>query len=301
MRLSVSYILPGLVASLLLAFTACGDDDEIQFGESTSSDSESYTVSTDISTRMEIPEYMTDGSTTVVMHTTTESGKTVVTYTLEYSHVMMHSRWVAFRFDGDTRAKTVSRASNDAFMDDPDLSSDLAIGSNGFGTGYDRGHLCASADRLYSTDANEQTFYMSNMSPQISNFNQYYWVTLEGQVQTLGRNTSFSDTLYVVKGGTILEDQINGYITRSNGKQVAIPTYYFMALLKIKNNVYSSIAFLMEHKNYGSETATLDQIEEHALTVNDLEDFTGINFFPNLDDSQEESIESQLLPSNWGF
>lgn len=244
---------------------------------------------------------MTDGSTTVVMHTTMESGKTIVTYTLEYSHKMMHSRWVAFRFDGDTRAKTVSRASNDAFMDDPDLSSDLAIGSNGFGIGYDRGHLCASADRLYSTDANEQTFYMSNMSPQISNFNQNYWVTLEGQVQTLGRNTSFSDTLYVVKGGTILDDQINGYISRSNGKQVAIPMYYFMALLKIKNNVYSSIAFLMEHKNYGAETATLDQIEEHALTVNDLEDFTGINFFPNLDDSQEESVEAQLLPSNWGF
>lgn len=85
---------------------------------------------------------------------------------------------------------------------------------------------------------------MSNMSPQLSAFNQGYWVTLEGLVQKLGRNTSFSDTLYVVKGGTVAANQVKTHITRPNGKRVAVPKYYYMALLKVKNGVYSSVAFL---------------------------------------------------------
>ena len=56
------------------------------------------------------------------------------------------------------------------------------------------------------------------------------WLTLEGQVQSWGRSCTSSDTLYVVKGGTIdKEDQIRGYI--SNDLSKPIPKYYYMALL----------------------------------------------------------------------
>ena len=70
--------------------------------------------------------------------------------------------------------------------------------------GYDKGHICASEDRVYSTSANKQTFYYSNISPQIGSFNQKYWAALEKQVQTWGRSTGNGvyDKLYVVKGGT---------------------------------------------------------------------------------------------------
>lgn len=290
------------IAIALSLSVSCGDDDdEIHYGGKTNEDN-SITPSNQITARMETPETLSDGSTVLISHTTTNSSnREIMTYCLEYDINKYHSRWVAFRFDGDTRGKNVSR-SDEPFADDPSLSSDYYIGSNGFSMEYNRGHLCASADRLYSQEANEQTFYMTNMSPQLASFNQAYWITLEGLVQKLGRDASFSDTLYVVKGGTIKDGQIKEYLTRTNGKKVVVPKYYFMALLKIKNGTYSSIAFWMEHKEYGYDyhnQAPLSEIATHAVTVNDLEEQTGINFFPNLPDSQEEQIESQLLTANW--
>lgn len=289
-----------LVSGLMIG---CGDDnDDIHYGGKTDNGSSTITPSKSITARMETPQVLTDGSTVLISHSTIESnGREVMAYCLEYVKSAYHSRWVAFRFDGDTRAKSVSR-SDEPFADDPSLSSELKIGSNGFGWDYNRGHLCASADRLYSRTANEMTFYMSNMSPQLPSFNQAYWVTLENLVQTLGRDATFADTLYVVKGGTVKSGQTLGSVARNNGAKVTIPKYYFMALLKIKNGTYSSIAFWMEHKEYGytyENKAPLSVIKEDAVTVNQLEELTGINFFPNLPDSQEEQVESQLLPANW--
>ena len=284
-----------------LGFTSCGDDNGgINWGGNGGNGT--ITPSTNITSRMETPQVLTDGSTLLLYHFTRIGNRQVLTYSTEFNKSMLHSRWVAFRFDGDTRARNASRA-NEPFADDPMLSSQYKIGSNGFGRGYDRGHLCASADRLYSEEANVQTFYMSNMSPQMSSFNQGYWITLEGLVQRKGRDASFSDTLYVVKGGTVREDQISGYVRRNNGN-MAIPKYYYMALLKVKNGTYSSIAFWMEHKEYGysnEHQAPLSEIRKDAVSVNQLERLTGINFFPNLPDDIEEVVEDQLIPSNWGL
>lgn len=289
-----------LVLTIAIIAISCGDDSP-NWTPSNGNGNSSYTPSSDIAARMETPRILSDGLTVVVSHDVAINGKKVVTYELEYDKSKFHSRWVAFRFDGNTRAQSVGR-SDEPFMDDPSLSSTLHIGYKGFGPGYDRGHLCASADRLYDRTANEQTFYMSNMSPQLSSFNQGYWVTLESQVQKLGRSKTFSDTLYVVKGGTIKEGQIKSYITRNNGNKVAVPKYYYMALLKVKNGVYHSIAFWMEHKEYGysyKNKAPLSEIMSHAVSVNELEQLTGIDFFPNLPDATEERVEDQKDINTW--
>lgn len=289
-----------LVLAIAIIAISCGDDTP-NWTPSNGNGNSSYTPSSDIAARMETPRILSDGLTVVVSHDVAINGKKVVTYELEYDKSKFHSRWVAFRFDGNTRAQSVGR-SDEPFMDDPSLSSTLHIGYKGFGPGYDRGHLCASADRLYDRTANEQTFYMSNMSPQLSSFNQGYWVTLESQVQKLGRSKTFSDTLYVVKGGTIKEGQIKSYITRKNGNKVAVPKYYYMALLKVKNGVYHSIAFWMEHKEYGysyNNKAPLSEIMSHAVSVNELEQLTGIDFFPNLPDATEEKVEDQKDINTW--
>lgn len=289
-----------LVLTIAIIAISCGDDSP-NWTPSNGNGNSSYTPSSDIAARMETPRILSDGLTVVVSHDVAINGKKVVTYELEYDKSKFHSRWVAFRFDGNTRTQSVGR-SDEPFMDDPSLSSTLHIGYKGFGPGYDRGHLCASADRLYDRTANEQTFYMSNMSPQLSSFNQGYWVTLESQVQKLGRSKTFSDTLYVVKGGTIKEGQIKSYITRKNGNKVAVPKYYYMALLKVKNGVYHSIAFWMEHKEYGysyNNKAPLSEIMNHAVSVNELEQLTGIDFFPNLPDATEEKVEDQKDINTW--
>lgn len=91
---------------------------------------------------------------------------------------------MAYRFDNVTRRQNTSRAEGSSYPQDPDCRSSLP--ANAFAaTGYDHGHICASADRLYSSQANEQTFYMTNMSPQIPNFNRGYWRGYESFVQSL--------------------------------------------------------------------------------------------------------------------
>ena len=281
-----------------LTLAACGDDDE----GGSAPDPSPTPSKTDkrIVSRLETPDIPEDNAI-IVSHWSVENGDSVMTYCLQYDAQKYHSKWVAFRFDGITAKKVVGRSGD--FQDDPSLTTDLYIGSNSF-WGYDRGHLCASEDRVYSTQANKNTFYMSNMSPQISSFNQGYWVTLEGQIQKLGRDRTFCDTLYVVKGGTIRDGQIKTYVERPNGKNVAVPKYYFVALLKVKNNQYSSIGFWLEHKevNYSYEKqAPLSVFKETVVTIDDLEQKTGFDFFHNLPDNIETPVEKLKEPAAWGI
>lgn len=251
-----------------------------------------------IAGKIEVPA-MKDGNL-FISHSTTQNGKEVMTYCLEFDTQAYHSRWVAFRFDATTRTQNTGRTQGDPFQDDPSLPSQYWIGDGVFGSGYDRGHLCASADRVYSSAANRQTFYMTNMSPQMSRFNQDYWVGFEGKVQDWGRSKSFSDTLYVVKGGTVNPDQIKGTISR-NGHKVVIPKYYFMAILKVKNGAYSAIAFWMEHKDYKMSNISNSEIASKVVTIDKLEELTGIDFFPNLPDAVEAKVEATVSTSAWGL
>lgn len=265
--------------------------------------------------RLEVPK-MQDGNL-FVQHSTKEGLDSVMAYCYEYCPAKYHTRWVAFRFDALTKQKNTKRPDDDPFIDDPSLQANQRIGEWGFGNtfkdwsgkvhnelSFDRGHLCASADRLYSVASNEKTFYMSNMSPQIRDFNQGFWNAFEIHVQNLSQSSIFSDTLYVVKGGTIADGQTIGYIERSNGAKVTIPKYYFMALLCCRNGSYKAMGFYMEHKSYGYQYGSdvpKDKIKECCLSIDELESKTGIDFFHNLPDNIETQVESECDPSVWGL
>lgn len=306
-------------AVAITAVTSCGDDDENDFVLKPSTDkgttpSVQEHKPSPYTRRLEVPELK--AGNIFVQHSVEYRGDSVMNYCLEYDTEKRHSRWVAFRFDAITRLSLVGRSS-EPFIDDPDIPSAYHIGYNGFGKQYrdldgrlqtlpsnqfDRGHICASADRYLSREANEQTFFMSNMSPQMSNFNSPYWSSFESYVQKRGRDAAFADTLYVVKGGTIADGQILGYVPRNNGSLVAVPQYYFMALLKCKNDTYSALAFWMEHRNYGIiEPLSNQQISARVITIDELEEKTGIDFFHNLPDNVETVVESIVTKSAWGL
>ena len=169
-----------------------------------------------------------------------------------------------------------------------------------YGSGFQHGHICPNADRKYSYDANYQTFYMTNMQPQYGSFNGYsgsnegLWLRLENKVRDwTPKNTS--DTLYVCKGGTIdSEDQI---LTRIQGKMI-VPKYFFIALLLKGSSYYRAIGFYMEHKN---QWATNDNLADYAMSIDELEDLTGIDFFCNLPDETENHVEQRAYLVDWGL
>lgn len=223
----------------------------------------------------------------------------ILNYTVDWHADKKHSRWVAFTFTAENSKQSWNRNNwkntewkGDPFQPDPALSAGERTELSDFkGSGYDRGHLCASADRLNSKDCNEQTFYLSNMSPQIGRFNQQDWVDLEGLVQNWGRSSTFRDTLYVVKGGTIRDDQILRY-TKSG---MPVPKYYFMALMCKKSGTYKAIGFWVEHKSYGGSP----DVSSWAVSIDELEEKTGIDFFCNLPDRIENPIEKTFSLESW--
>lgn len=256
---------------------------------------------------LEIPAWKTDGSTLLIKHCTEDiDNNEIRTYSLEFDKATRHARWVAFRFDDVTRIKNNDVSRRDKFKNDPFLPDEYKIGNASFKDyGCDRGHICASEDRTYDQTANDQTFYMSNMSAQYSSFNEGHWKTLEEHIRSLGVDENFADVLYVVKGAK-LSNPISEII-RSNGHNTILPAYYYMVLLQEKsidgNKGYRAIGFWL--KNEQGSGKSKDDLKIEAKNIDWIETQTGIDFFPELDDDVEIQVESKEIDNNvlidWGF
>lgn len=192
------------------------------------------------------------------------------------------SLWVAYPLN---RTLIGSGSRDDQWALDPRVPEEYqSVIYKGYkGGNYDRGHQLPSADRL-SEGVNETTFYGTNITPQLSNFNQNIWARLEGMV----RNWSFQfDTLYVVTGADIRGATQVAY--DNYGKEITVPTGYYKVLLGYKRNGtvantnetggYAGVAFYFEHKNYSN---TKETIFEQSLSIDAIEQKLGMDFFVNL-------------------
>ena len=242
--------------------------------------------------RIEIPALSEDEL--FITHTTTVNGKENITYSISHNPTRKHCYWTAFTFNTSNRAIKWKRDNwkqtewgGDPFQPNPDIPESYVMTKSEINkNGFVRGHIVASYDRVYSKEANEQTFYYSNISPMYSKFNTGAWSDCEGLVQGWGRNSSFCDTLYIVKGGTIREGE-----DRTLGSCPTVPNYYFMALLCLKDNTYKAIGLLFKHENSESRT--------EVCSIDYLENFTGIDFFCNIPDKVEEKVESRCITEPW--
>ena len=229
---------------------------------------------------------------------TFENNDSIVDFSLEWNPERHHSQWVAYRFDNITSQVKWKRANwqstpwgGDPFQEDPTLPEAVRTTLASYkGSGYDRGHICPSGDRLYSRDANEYTYYLSNMSPQLNSFNSGIWLELENITRQWGYSNTLRDTLYVCKGATI--DEANTLKIVNN---MPVPKYYFMAFVAQKGSSYKGIAFLLEHKKY---TSPYD-LKPFAISIDELEQKTGIDFFCNFPDDIENQVEKEFTLTDW--
>ena len=164
--------------------------------------------------------------------------------------------------------------------------------------------MVGSAERLYSHEANVQTFYMSNMSPMNGNFNSIYWGEIETLVRNWGRNCGAGDTLYVVKGGTLDSLLTTTTVKNTLGEtvQMAVPKYYYIAVLSLSSEGKAkAIGFWIEHKDFkDSSLSNLKKIRQSAAcTIDELEERTGIDFFCNVPDCIENIVEARYTRSSW--
>lgn len=251
-------------------------------------------------------------------HKVTVDGEEVLNLAIEWNDAMKHAQWVAFSFNKVTGWDNgVGRAdkviSGFVWPEDELLPENMRVGESSHKKdGFDKGHLCASEDRQYLQAANIQTFYYSNMSPQMGSFNGGIWMKLEALVQSWGYSVSKGgfDNVYIAKGGT-LNKLLKGFTgTRKGGDGLypktddngftthglACPAYYFMAIMAEKGGQYQTIAFLLPHDEALSSSADL---KEFVVTIDKLEEETGNDFFCNLPDTIEDEIEASVDMNLW--
>ena len=165
---------------------------------------------------------------------------------------------------------------------------------------YDRGHMLPSASRDNNSADNDQTYYPSNITPQLDRLNQNKWATAENLVRSWAEGC---DTLYVVTGAVLQtaggnESVSYTYAKRSPEMDVAIPNYYYKALLQYSNidgqKVYQAIGIWMEHKAASGAVTTAD-----LVTIDELERRLGYDLFANLDAATQAQIESSYSPIYW--
>lgn len=248
-----------------------------------------------------------------------------VNYTIEYDKNNYHARWAAYTYDSHSAQRNWTTRTN-AWAGEPYYDNDkqyqiagiLENGQSQYFPGFNRGHLVGSAERYYSREANEQTFYMSNMTPMQSSFNSEYWGEIEDKARdNWGRNVVkygsdfYGGTLYIVKGGSLEKTDANPnpimatcLVKNSNGESVkmAVPRYYFMACLFISSKgAAKAIGFWLEHKDYNNTSDSfLTQLRRGAAcSIDELEEKTGLDFFCNLPDEQEDEVESKYDISEW--
>jgi endonuclease G len=219
-------------------------------------------------------------------------------FCLVYSEEDEVAKWVAHILSHDIVNGAVSRT-NDFRPDslvltgssveaDYFIKTKLEDGTYDYdGFGYDRGHLAPSADFRWSEIALSESYLYSNMTPQLPDFNREIWAGLEGFFRAYVYNNSDRD-LFIVTG-PILSDGLPKQTRSVNN--VTIPERHFKIAVDFEEN--KGIAFVIPQE-YDS-----NPIESFVVSIDSVESITGINFFSNLSDEDEQKIESQSDISLW--
>ena len=231
-----------------------------------------------------------DGTAWVYHNLKLNDGKEFRNYSILYDASRLFPRWVAYPLT-KTLAGSGSRT-NKWEQTDPKIPAEYQPYTQaGWGqSGFDRGHMLPSADRLINDAANWQTFYPTNMTMQRSDLNQGVWALLESQVRAWAMTC---DTLYVVTGAMPSEE----WRTDRAKNKVNVPSAYYKALLRYKasdSHQYSGIAFWYDNVDYPMDRQIL---QSDVLTIAQLEERTGFNFFFNLTEEEAEYAEKTLSPA----
>lgn len=207
-------------------------------------------------------------------------------YSLSYDEEFEQAEWVAYKL---TKADLVKPnfPRSDYFEEDPMIPTKSATFYDYKGSGYTKGHLAPAADMSFSEEAMRQSFYMSNMSPQIRGFNNGIWRELEEQT----RDWAYHNKEVYLVSGPVLSSNLN--FTK---KGIGIPEYFYKIILDIEGPEKKAIAFLIPHE------VLEERLQVYATTIDEVEKMTGINFFYGLLDHDDEiNLENHIDINKWKF
>jgi endonuclease G len=205
-------------------------------------------------------------------------------YTLGFHSDAAQASWVAYILTAGELA-TINAPRTNNFRLDPSVTGRQASDADYEGSGFDRGHLAPAEDLSYSRATMSESFYYSNMSPQVPAFNRGVWKRLEELTRFWA--TTY-DSIYIVTGPVLKQG-----LPVIGPDQVAVPEQYFKAILLYGRNGVRGIGFLLRNE---ASAATL---KSFAVPIDEVEQATGLDLFPQLPDEQENVIESDPKVAEW--
>jgi endonuclease G len=203
-------------------------------------------------------------------------------HALSYNPEHKLADWVFYGLGTEELRDCVPRSNY--FRRDPELPlGDSAELADYKGSGYDRGHLKPAGDSRSDRTGMRESFFLSNITPQPPRFNQGIWNRLEVLVRAWAKRAA----VWVVTG-PVLKDSLPT-LGRS---QISIPDAYYKVLLR--QDLSAAVALALP-------TDAASPLNSYLLSIDDLEEWTGIDFFPSLSREQEARLESRVDRRAWNF
>lgn len=218
-------------------------------------------------------------------------------YHLSYSNSRLTANWVSWHLNSSYIGST---SRQDDFRADNTLPSGwyrVTDRDYNYTTyGFDRGHMCPSADRTLTVVDNSATFLMTNMIPQAPNNNQQTWAALENYSRTL---INAGNELYIIsgvygQGGTSAKGTFEKL-----GSGVVVPSHVWKIILVLPNG-NNDLNRINESTRviavFMPNTQTVNQYKwyDYRVSVNELEELTGYDFFTNLSEEIQTVIEAKI-------
>lgn len=222
-----------------------------------------------------IPQFTKSTKSQVIEH---------IGYTVSYNEQRRNANWVAYELTGQEIDGTEPRGSK--FITDPDVKGRQAVDDDYRNSGWDRGHLAPAADMKWSEQAMDESFYLSNVSPQNGNLNRGVWKSIEELTRD---NAQRYGEILVVTGPVFTNKKGLGYI---GDNRVIIPNGFYKVLLAYDNG-YTGIGFYCEN------VAGKKKLSTYARSIDEIEDITGIDFFHLLPDEIEGIAEAGYDWNDW--
>ena len=148
------------------------------------------------------------------------------------------------------------------------------------GSGLDRGHLVPAGDLKWDPDAMRHSFLLTNVCPMHKALNEGGWAKLEEKV----REWTARDSALLVFTGPVVSD---GDTTLASGR-VTVPSAYYKVVMAPCVRPVRAIAFIYPNGHSSG------RLRQYAVSVDEVERRTGLDFFPTLPDQEQQRLESPV-------
>ena len=204
-------------------------------------------------------------------------------FTIGYSQKYKQALWVGYVLRAEDLTGPQVRRKN-RFRKDPAVKINPVLPSDYSQSGFDRGHLAPAADMTYSILTEQESFFMTNMSPQVPGCNRGIWKRVEKQVRKWAIR---EERLCIVTGPIFLEDY------QKMGKaEIAIPVAFYKVILDL-TPPRKMIAFIVPNQ------ASRRRIQSFVVSVQTVEQLTGYLFFSTLQDPAKDPMKTYSNLSVW--